>query len=140
MDFSMMQLDYMQFIGEDFSFDFTAMFNAMDITATCSGTMNYYNDDLLLTFTDVSYTIKNGTISGAYNFTMMDNKYSVKIDFSFPIGDMLAEDYTGTVDTTELFRGSIINSDNEQIGVFVVYNNDSVQILDNSGNTVKTAG
>ena len=130
--------DYSQFVDTTtFEMNLDAMYNAMESTASFTGTMNYYHDDLVLEFYETSYTLKNGKMSGIYNFKIMDGKYTVTMTFETSFQEVAGLDETSSV----TFQGPILNGNGEKIGLFTVNSFDgSVKIYDNQNNLVKTAG
>jgi hypothetical protein len=130
--------DYSQFVDTTtFEINLDAMYNAMESTASFTGTMNYYHDDLVLEFYETSYTLKNGKMSGIYNFKIMDGKYTVTMTFETSFQEVAGLDETSSV----TFQGPILNGNGEKIGLFTVNSFDgSVKIYDNQNNLVKTAG
>lgn len=98
------------------------------------GYIDYFKDNLRLDFSSVVMASENSIITCSYNFTFMEEKYSVVMNGVINIEDILDE----TV-ITEMISGPIYNNASEQVGIFKVYNDDSVKIFDKDGNLIKKA-
>jgi len=107
-----------------------------------TGTINYYNDDLIFNIKSFTgnITVADGTFSEnatfEYDVSFFDNKYGFLLSFDLSIEDLRAiinnPDPTVIVSTSD-----IVNKNNIKVGTFILYQDDSVKILDEAGNTLE---
>jgi hypothetical protein len=108
----------------------------MDYVITARGTINYYQNDLLLEFSEVTTKGHNSIWSIDYRFTLVDGKYSVRLSYTRDYND---QSVAWAVEGEEMIQGPIVNKNNEQIGVFILKWGQSVDIFDNNGILVEDA-
>lgn len=140
LDVQIMSVDYGSLLSDPSKIDPNSLLNSFDMTARGWGTINYYRDDLLLEFYEVTMEVKGKKAIGNYNFRIMDDKYNVSISYEFDMDQLMSYEQDSASGSSELMRGSITNADNEQIGVFVLYENESIALFDNDGNSRTIAG
>lgn len=104
------------------------------MSATYTGYIDYFVDQLRLEFSEVTMVSDDSKFEYSYLFTFMDGKYRVEIEGSLNIEDLLDENAV-----IEILSGPIYNTSNEKVGTFKVYSDDSVKILDKDGNVIKKA-
>lgn len=139
LDARTMYIDYQALLSDPSKIDPNSLLNSLDMTASGRGTINYFADNLLIEFYDVTMEVRGSRATGNYNFKIMDNKYDVSISYEFGLEKLLSDDQNTASGSSELMRGAITNNNNEQIGVFVLYEDESVAFFDNEGNSRKIA-
>ncbi len=126
-----------------FSGSYTDSDFSMTMSASLSGTVNYYNDDLLIEIVQGYVTMKDMVSKIYYDMRIMDGKYTVIFDQTMEM-DMieLDENNNGTSDkadepVTVEISGPITDTNGVNVGTFQVMSDDSVVILDVKGDIVK---
>ncbi len=110
----------------------------LNSTLTGTGTVNYYNDSLLLT-ADSIYS-KVNTQDGLYlryEMSFLDLKYSLTLEATLGIDELLeAENET----IYPAITSKIYNTDNNHVGYFILNEDESVVIKDKAGKIIQSTG
>ncbi len=107
-------------------------------TSTGTGSVNYYNDNLLLT-ADSIFTKVNAQDGFylRYEMSFLDHKYSFTLEATLDIDVILeAEDETIMLAITS----KIYDVDGKHVGYFILNEDESVVIKDNAGKVIQSAG
>jgi hypothetical protein len=114
--------------------DFSDWEDQEEISADGSGSINYYNDDLLLKLTQISFEYKNSDIKIHYELDFMDGKYLVVLDYEDK--NQAFKDLVENEPKAVVFSGPIKTSDGLTVGTFQVLANERVVILDQKGKVI----
>jgi len=107
-------------------------------TSTGTGSVNYYNDNLLLTADSIF--VKVNARDGfylRYEMSFLDHKYSFTLEATLDIDEILeAENETIYLAITS----KIYDADNNHVGYFILNEDESVVIKDKAGEVIQSAG
>lgn len=130
---------------KEFTLDFSAnvVRNSSNGTVTGSlqlvgvGSTNYIEDDLLLSVDALNLGMNiPGDVLIEYELSFMQGEYEINlvIDSDFHTISAIA----ANPDSSKILAGAdIVNSEGEKVGEFLLYEDDSVEILDDIGDTVE---
>jgi len=112
-----------------------------DMIANGSATIDYYNDDLLLSADSVYLKLQyEGEIHIRYEMSFFNKQYSFVLEVKEVFQDYVASTENAQNTAVEMISAEIFNANGQHVGYFILNHDDSVVIKDAGGNVIQAAG